>query len=122
MKTKQKLLKWEIVLMMTAFLVAPGMILATPKQPKHVIGMEKAKVIALKKAPGSITDGEMEFEKKQWVYSFDIKGDDQKIHEVLVNAQSGKIVSATIESPAKEAKELQQDHPVITATVTGQKK
>lgn len=45
------------------------------------------------------------FVGNEWVYSFDIRGADRQIHEVLVNAQSGKIIESTIESPAKEAKE-----------------
>ena len=80
---------------------------ATP--PKNLIGMEHAQVIALKAAPGSVKSSEVEFEKRQWVYSFDITGADSKIHEVLVNAKSGKVVSNTIESPAKEAAEAKAD-------------
>ena len=82
---------------------------ADPPKPKHVIGMEKAKQIALKKAPGTITDSELEYEKKQWVYSFDIKGADQKTHEVLVNARTGKVVSASIETAADAATEKKED-------------
>ncbi|HEY5039616.1 MAG TPA: PepSY domain-containing protein, partial [bacterium] len=78
-------------------------------KPKNVIGMEKAKLIALKKAAGTITDSELEFEKKQWVYSFDIKGADQKTHEVLINAKTGKVVSAVVETAKDAAAEQKED-------------
>ena len=77
--------------------------------PKDIITMAHAKEIALKASPGMIKSSELEFEKKQWVYSFDITGTDTKIHEVLVNAKTGKLVSNTIESAATEAKEASED-------------
>jgi uncharacterized membrane protein YkoI len=77
--------------------------------PKNRISESKAQSIALREAPGTIASSELEFERKQWVYSFDIRGADQQIHEVLVNAQSGKVIESTIESPAKEAKEASSE-------------
>ena len=75
----------------------------TPK--KGEISMEKAQEIANQKVSGKILSGEYEHEKGQNVYSFDISGKDGKIHEVLVSAKSGKIVSSTIETPSQEAAE-----------------
>lgn len=77
--------------------------------PKNIIAMDLAKKIALESASGSVKSSELEFEKHQWVYSFDIISSDQKIHEVMVNAKSGKIVSNTIESATEEAKEEAED-------------
>jgi hypothetical protein len=122
MKTNLKLLKWEGVLVMVALLLAPGLSLATPKKPKNVIGMGKARHIALKTVSGKITDGEMEFENKIWIYSFDMSGKDGKNHEVNVDAITGKVVAATIESPAAEATETVQDKAAAVSTATDQKK
>jgi competence protein ComGC len=79
----------------------------TPK--KGEMTMEKAQEIALNKIKGNIRSSEYEFEKGQNVYSFDIDGSDGKIHEILINAKSGKIVSNTIESAAKENKEAKEE-------------
>ena len=79
----------------------------TPK--KGEISLAKAQEIALKKVSGLIKSGEYEFEKGQNVYSFDIIATDGSIHEVLVSAKSGKIVSSTTESAAKEAKEATEE-------------
>lgn len=73
--------------------------------PKNRISESEARSIALRDAPGTVTSSELEFERKQWVYSFDVQGADRQIHEVLVNARSGKIIESTIESAAREAKE-----------------
>jgi hypothetical protein len=89
--------------------------LATPfaladNQPKKgEISIETATAIALKKVNGKIKSSEYEFEKGQNVYSFDINGRDGKIHENLVSAKSGSIVSSTIESASKEAAEESAD-------------
>lgn len=89
-------------------LLAAGSVAAT--SPKNgEISMERAKQIALSKVNGSITSSEYEHEKGQDVYSFDIAGKDGKTHEILVSARTGKIVSSTIESPAKEAAEQKAD-------------
>jgi hypothetical protein len=79
------------------------------KQPKDLIAKERATEIATKAAPGIVKSSEVEFERKQWVYSFDIQGSDKQIHEVLVNAKTGKIVENKIESAAAEADEAKQD-------------
>jgi uncharacterized membrane protein YkoI len=80
---------------------------ATPQMGE--ISMEKAKGIATKKIAGDIKSSEYEFEKGQNVYSFDINGKDGKVHEILVSAKTGKIVSSTIESASKEAAEAAAD-------------
>ncbi len=80
---------------------------AADTKPK--LSMEQATSIATKKVPGTVKSSEFEHEMGQDVYSFDINGRDKKIHEVLVNANSGKIVSNKIESAAKEAKEAAEE-------------
>jgi|GEM_PF-1637757 len=86
-----------------------SMCFAAPTPQKGEISMDHAKKIAMAKMDGSITSSEYEYEKGQNVYSFDIAGKDGKTHEVLVAARSGKIVSSTIESAAKEAAEQKAD-------------
>ena len=76
---------------------------------KGEISMEKAQEIATKKVNGKIKSSEYEFEKGQNVYSFDIVASDGTIHEILVSAKTGKIVSSTLESAAKEAAEEKAD-------------
>lgn len=83
--------------------------LAANVPKKGEITMEKAQKIAMKEINGTIKSSEYEFEKGQNVYSFDIASNDGAIHEILVNARTGKIVSSTIESAKKEAAEEKAD-------------
>ena len=94
---------------MTGVALAAATSFANTSPKKGEISMEKAKQVAMAKVDGSITSSEYEFEKGQNVYSFDMAGKDGKTHEILVSARSGKIVSSTIESPAKEAAEQKAD-------------
>ena len=84
--------------------------LAANTQEKGEISMKKAEEIATEEVSGKIKSREYEFEKGQNVYSFDIIALNGSIHEVLVGAKTGKIVSSTIESAAKEAAEEKADH------------
>ena len=61
------------------------------KSPVAKVSMTKARVIALRAAPGKIVKSEYEQEGGGWRYSFDIQ---QKGHiqEIGVNAMNGKIV------------------------------
>lgn len=78
-------------------------------QAKPKLTMEQATAIATKKIPGTVKSSEFEHEMGQDVYSFDIVGRDKAIHEILINANSGKIVSNKIESAATEAKEASEE-------------
>ncbi len=80
---------------------------ADPVKPK--LSMEQATAIAIKKVPGTVKSSEFEHEMGQDVYSFDIAGKNGAIHEILINANTGKIVSNKIESAAKEAKEAAEE-------------
>jgi hypothetical protein len=84
----------------------PGLAQTAKAKPK--ISMEQARKIAVAKEPGAVQSSELEKEKGRLIYSFDIKTAGG-IHEVQVDAFSGKIVEDTIEDPAAEAKEKQQD-------------
>ncbi len=77
------------------------------KQAK--ITKAEAEAIALKKAAGTVEDGELEMEHGKLVYSFDIRNKKGTITEVQVDAKTGKIVSVEEEDAAKEAAEKKQD-------------
>jgi Peptidase propeptide and YPEB domain len=82
---------------------------ALAAKPKVRLTMEAAREIALAKEAGDIKSQELEKEKGRWIYSFDIERDKQ-IHEVGVDANTGKIVEDSTENPADEAKEKDQQH------------
>ena len=72
------------------------------------ISMAQAEQTALAKEPGTIRSRELESEKGTLIYSFDIDTGGS-LHEVNVDARTGKIVADTVETPAGEAKERLQD-------------
>ncbi len=74
-------------------------------QKEAKISMEKAREIALKKAPGTIESSELEREHGKLIYSFDVRSSKGSIKEVNVSAINGKVVSVLHESAAKEAAE-----------------
>jgi uncharacterized membrane protein YkoI len=86
------------------------------RPPKDIISMAKASRIAINAAPGDIKSHELEFEMKQWVYSFDIQGHDNRTHEVLLNAKTGRVVSNKIETPAESAAEAKSDQAAASQT------
>ena len=65
--------------------------LAAAAPPKAKISMAQARAMALKLAPGKITDSEYEKDDGAWRYSFDIQ---QKGHiqEIGIDGQTGKVV------------------------------
>jgi uncharacterized membrane protein YkoI len=73
------------------------------------IGMKRARQIALAKVKGKIKSSELEREKGQTVYSFDIRNRRGGITEVLINAYTGKIVEVKNETAADEANEKAED-------------
>jgi uncharacterized membrane protein YkoI len=76
------------------------------KQAK--ITMEEAQKTALAEQPGVIKGKELEKENGKLVYSFDIQTK-SGLHEVQIDAVTGGIVEDTVETPADEAKERQQE-------------
>ncbi|CCA92529.1 propeptide PepSY amd peptidase M4 [Novosphingobium sp. PP1Y] len=72
--------------------------LAGQAQQAARITKEQAQAIALKAAPGEIVESDYEEEDGGWRYSFDIR-QGQRIHEIGVDAVSGKIVEDSYEAP-----------------------
>jgi Peptidase propeptide and YPEB domain len=95
-----------LALAMSAILMLSAAFAVPPKKPK--LSMQEAQKIALEKEPGTIKSSELEKEHGVLIYSFDIVRDNQ-IHEVGVDANTGKIVEDKIEDPAAEAKEEQEE-------------
>lgn len=62
------------------------------------ITMEQAKAIALKRVPGVITDEDLEKERGRLQYAFDIKSADGKVFDVEVDAKTGKIIKAVLDT------------------------
>lgn len=73
------------------------------------ISLEKAREIALKKAPGTVKSSELEREKGKLIYSFDIQTSKTDITEVNVDAIDGKIVAVEHENAKKEAEEKKKE-------------
>jgi uncharacterized membrane protein YkoI len=69
------------------------------------ITKERAREIALKRAPGTVESGELEREHGRLVYSFDIRNDRGTITEVQVSARSGRVVRVEEENARAEAAE-----------------
>jgi len=72
------------------------------------ISMAEAQKAALAVENGEIKSQELEKEKGRRIYSFDIVMPDG-LHEVNVDALTGKVVENTIENAADEAKEAAAD-------------
>ena len=102
-------MKKSVLITSALIALASSIGFADPTPKEGEISMDKATEIAMGKIQGKIISSEYEFEKGQNVYSFDIAGKDGKIHEILVSASSGKIISSSIESAAKEAAEAKED-------------
>ena len=102
-----KLNLWSIALSVLTLSYTVFPTFAAESPPKNVVGMDAAQNTALKKYPGTIKDKELEKERGKWIYSFDILATDGKIHEVWVDAKSGRLAGHKIETPTQEAVESQ---------------
>ena len=75
-----------------------GSAFAAPALPPAKLTMAQARAIAVKIAPGKVTKQEYEKEGAGWRYSFDIR-QGARIHEIGVDANSGRIVENLFEKP-----------------------
>ncbi|MCU1268040.1 MAG: peptidase [Acidobacteria bacterium] len=78
-------------------------------QRQAKITLEQARETALKRAPGTVEEGELEREHGKLVYSFDIRNARGTITEIQVSAITGKVVRVEHESKAQEAAEKRKD-------------
>ena len=72
------------------------------------VDMAEARKTALASSNGKIKSEELEKEHGRQIYSFDIEMPDG-LHEVNVDAATGKLIDDKIENAADEAKEAVQD-------------
>jgi uncharacterized membrane protein YkoI len=95
----------------TCVMVAvPLFVQAQEKPPEIRVPIEAARKTARAEFAGKIQDEELEFEGGKWIYSFDLKSDkDSRVHEVHVDAVSGKFLDKHTETAADEKKEAQED-------------
>ncbi len=96
------------VVCMTAMAISPFTFAKTAKT-KLALTMSQAESMALKTQPGTIQSKELEREHGKLIYSFDVKTESDGIHEININARTGKLIEDKKESPASEAKEKKMD-------------
>jgi uncharacterized membrane protein YkoI len=80
---------------------------ANAPQPK--VSEAQARSTALAVAHGTVAEGEYEYEDGGWRWSFDIR-ENGRIHEVGVNAMTGKIVEDAWESADDEQGEAENEN------------
>jgi hypothetical protein len=104
-------LKIRPVYLALSMLVAmPGLAHAKETPPTNRISIEKARSAATKAYSGKIQAEELEFEGGKWIYSFDLKtSKDRNVHEVHIDALTGKVLDIHTETASDERKELQED-------------
>ena len=78
-------------------------------QRQAKVTLEQARETALKRAPGTVEEGELEREHGKLVYSFDIRNARGTITEVQVSAITGKVVRVEHENKKQEAAEKRKD-------------
>jgi Peptidase propeptide and YPEB domain len=76
-------------------------------QSQAKVGLADARTAALAVENGRVKSAELEKEKGKQIYSFDIQMPDG-LHEVNVDAVTGKVVEDTIENAQDEAAEAAQ--------------
>jgi uncharacterized membrane protein YkoI len=105
-RQKSKTILNCLIIAVTALLFTASASAST--KPKPRLSMQDAEKIALGRQAGTIKSEDLEKENNRWIYSFDIERDKQ-IHEVGVDANTGKIVEDKVEDAAAEAREQAQE-------------
>ncbi len=73
------------------------------------ITKERAQEVALRRAPGTVEDAELEREHGKLVYSFDIRNAKGTIDEVQVSAITGRVVRVEHETKKQEEAEKRKE-------------
>jgi hypothetical protein len=97
---------WESTLFMV--LLAFALLSYGIAQTKTKVSMADARTAALAAENGKIKSEELEKEKGKQIYSFDIQMQDG-LHEVNIDAATGKVIEDSIENAQDEAKEAAED-------------
>jgi hypothetical protein len=93
-----------------AIIAVPLLAQAKEKPPENRVPIEAARKTAIAEFAGKIQGEELEFEGGKWIYSFDLKSTkDSRIHEVHVDAITGKFLDKHTETSADEKKEAHED-------------
>jgi hypothetical protein len=93
-----------------ALALVPCFAMAKETPPANRVPIEKARAAATRAFHGGIQGEELEFEGGKWIYSFDLKtSKDKRVHEVHVDALSGKVLDIHTESASDEQKEVAED-------------
>lgn len=93
-----------------AIMTVPLLAHAKENPPANRVPIETARKVATSVFAGKIQGEELEFEGGKWIYSFDLKSaKDSQVHEVHVDAISGKFLDKHTETAADEKKEAQED-------------
>ena len=91
-------------------IVVPILVQAGMKPPENRVPIAAARKVATAAFAGKIQGEELEFEGGRWIYSFDLKSvKDSRVHEVHVDAITGKFLNKHTETAADEKKETQED-------------
>jgi hypothetical protein len=103
---KSKYLYWAL----SVLILIPNLSQAKDNPPANRVPIEKAREVAIHAFSGKITGEELEFEGGKWIYSFDLKkAKDKRVHEIHVDAITGKLLDQHTESAAEEKKELKEE-------------
>jgi len=94
-------------LQMVAILALP-LLFSTVAHAGEKLNMADARKAALAVENGKIKSSELEKEKGKQIYSFDIEMPNG-LHEVNIDAATGKVIEDSIENAADEAKEAAAD-------------
>ena len=98
--TSTKVLAPKVLALVAGLGLAATPALAKPNaqpNPPAKLTMKQAEAIALREAPGRVVERDYEKEDGTWRYSFDIR-QGKRIHEVGVDANTGKIVESAYEA------------------------
>jgi len=73
--------------------------------PGDSLFFPQAEAIALKTYRGQIASEKLIQEKGRWIFSFDLRGKEKRLHEVILDARTGKVLrqqDETVEQAAQE--------------------
>lgn len=100
----------KTTLVTCAMLAFPLLVQAKAKPPENRVPIETARKVAIAEFAGKIQSEELEFEGGKWIYSFDLKSaKDSLVHEVHVDAITGKFLDKHTETAADEKREARED-------------